>query len=203
MMSASRNFSALVAADLRMLREGWGWFVGLGVVLVALGLVGLVLTGLFTLGYVVLLGWFFLIGGVLEAGHAVWRKGWAGFWPDLIGGVLSAVVGVLILARPGEAAAVLTVLIGAVFLVGGIFRVGAGVATRNPYGGWMVLHGAISALLGLVILARWPFSAEWVIGTLVAIDLIFDGARLISLGLAARKLPENPADVTLSVTPPA
>ena len=39
-----------------------------------------------------------------------------------------------------------------------------------------------------MILAEWPYSAVWVIGTLVAIDLLIEGLRLISFGLAVKHL---------------
>jgi uncharacterized membrane protein HdeD (DUF308 family) len=158
---------------------------------VVFGIAGLVFTGLLTLVSVVFIGWLFLISGVLEVVHAVVRKGWSGFWLDALSGFLSAAIGVLILARPEQAAAVLTVAIAVLFLIGGIFRIAAGVSGRHPYGGWLVLHGVIDLLLGALILAGWPVSSVWVIGTLVAIDLIVNGARLIAMGLAARKLPES------------
>jgi uncharacterized membrane protein HdeD (DUF308 family) len=190
MMSAAQNLTTLVADDLRMLRRNWGWFVALGAVSVALGVVGLVFVGLLTLVSVVFIGWLFLIGGVLEVVHAIARKGWSGFWLDLVSGLLTAAVGVLIVLRPGEAAAVLTILIGVLFLVAGVFRLAAGLVGRTPYGGWLVLHGVVDVLLGGLILSGWPVSAVWVIGTLVAIDLIVNGIRLISLGLTAHRLPE-------------
>ena len=65
--------------------------------------------------------------------HAVVRKGWRGFWLDLISGVLTAFAGLLVVLHPVAGASILTVFIGIVFLVGGIFRIGVGIAVRNPY----------------------------------------------------------------------
>jgi uncharacterized membrane protein HdeD (DUF308 family) len=184
----------LTPADREMLRRTWGGFVAFGVIIVLLGLLGLAFTGVFTLGIVALLGWVFAISGAVEIVHAVVRKGWAGFWVDLVSGLLTLGAGVMIILQPVAAVAVLTVLIGIVFVIGGIFRLWAGAAIRTPYGTWVVLHGIVSALLGVMILAEWPFSSVWVIGTLVSIDLLFNGARMIALGLAARKWPATADD---------
>ena len=93
-----------------------------------------------------------------------------------------------IVVHPLQGASVLTIVLGVIFLIGGIFRIGAGIAMRNPYAGWFVLEGVVSAILGIMILAQWPESLIWVIGTLVGIDLLINGLRLISFGLAAKNL---------------
>jgi uncharacterized membrane protein HdeD (DUF308 family) len=88
------------------------------------------------------------------------------------------------------------------FLVGGIFRVGAGLAAWCPYSGWFVLHGVVSAVLGGMILAGWPVSSVWVIGTLVGIDLVVNGLRFVAFGLVVRKLPPGTAaDPPASLAP--
>ncbi len=188
-MNALLNLSALVAGERDMLRRNWGWFVALGVLFVLAGVAGLAYAGLTTLVTVVFVGWCFLISGAVEVVHAVVRKGWSGFLFDLLSGLVTAVAGLFILLHPAQGASVLTVVVGAVFLAGGVLRLVAGLGMRNPYAGWFVLHGVVSALLGVMVLAEWPYSSLWVIGTLVAIDLLFEGFRLVSLGLAARNLP--------------
>jgi uncharacterized membrane protein HdeD (DUF308 family) len=155
---------------------------------------------------VLFVGWFFLISGTVGVVHAIIRKGWSGFWLDLVSGVITALAGLFIVLHPLAGASVLTIIIGLLFLVGGIFRLGAGVAMRNPYAGWFLLQGVVSAVLGILILAEWPNSLVWVIGTLVGIDLLIDGIRLISFGLAARHLPEIGGDderTPRAATPPA
>ncbi len=188
-MLASGNMDILLPTDREMLRKNWGWFMALGAVIMLLGIIGLFMPLLFTLGTVVFVGWLFMISGVAEVVHAIVRKGWSGFWGDLLSGLISLAAGVLIVLWPVDAASVLTLIIGVMFLVGGIFRVALGVTTKSPYGVWIILHGVISTLLGLMIVAQWPFDTVWVIGTLVAIDLILNGSRMISLGATARNIP--------------
>jgi uncharacterized membrane protein HdeD (DUF308 family) len=178
----------LISEERAMLRRNWGWFVAVGVVLTLLGIAGLVFVGATTLLAVIFIGWFFLVGGVLEITHAILRKGWQGFWLDLLSGVLTTLAGLFVLLRPAEGATILTMLLGILFVIGGILRIGVGLATRNPYSGWFVLQGVVSLILGGMIIAQWPESAIWVIGTLLAIDLLLTGLRLISFGFEARKL---------------
>ena len=185
-MYGTFRLAVLAAEEREFLRRTWVWYVALGVLFALLGFAGLVFVGLATLLTVLVIGWLFLAAGVVEVVHAVVRRGWSGFWLDLIGGIVTALAGLFIVMRPETGASVLTVVIGSIFLVGGIFRLAAGAAVRNPYGGWFLLHGVLSILLGVLILSDWPVSATWVIGTLVSIDLIFNGVRLAAFGLAVK-----------------
>src|SRR5262245_41467839 len=127
-MNGLLNLAQLVNDERAMLRRNWRWFVAVGVLLTVLGFAGLVFVGFTTVFTVVFLGWLFLIGGILEVAHAIFRKGWQGFWLDLLSGLLTGVAGLFLLMRPLEGASVLTLLLGILFLVGGIFRLGAGIA---------------------------------------------------------------------------
>lgn len=187
-MNALLHLAELVAEERAMLRRNWGWFVALGVALTALGIAALIYVGFTTLAAVLVVGWLFLIGGILEIAHAIARQGWQGFWLDLISGILTGVAGLFILLRPVEGATILTMLLGILFLIGGIFRLGVGIAAKNPYRGWFILQGVVSLALALMILTEWPVSAAWVIGTFVAIDLLITGLRMISFGLAVKNL---------------
>lgn len=193
-MNGLLNLAHLVAEERAMLRKNWGWFVALGVIMAIGGFVGLVFASLATLLAVVFIGWMFLVTGILEVAHAIARKGWQGFWLDLLSGIITALAGLFILMRPAEGASVITMLLGILFLVGGIFRLVAGVAIKNPYRGWFIFHGVVSIILGLMILAEWPYSATWVIGTLLAIELLIEGFQMISFGLAAKNLPAGAAE---------
>lgn len=188
-MNGMLNLAILEADERHMLRRAWLWFVGLGVLIAAMGVLGLVFVGMTTLLSVLFVGWAFLISGAFEVVHAIVRKGWSGFWLDLISGLVTGFAGLFIVLHPLQGASAFTLVIGLLFLVGGIFRLGTGVAMRNPYAGWFALHGAVSILLGVMILKQWPNSLVWVIGTLVAVDLLMNGFRLISFGLAVKKLP--------------
>ncbi len=114
---------------------------------------------------------------------------WSGFFIDLLTGILYVVVGFMLIRSPGETATALTLLIAMFLLFGGIFRVAVAIATRYHNWGWLLLHGIVDVLLGVLIWKQWPLSGLWVIGLFVGIDMLLNGWTLVMLGLAARRLP--------------
>ena len=52
---------------------------------------------------------------------------------------------------------------------------------------WVVLSGAVTLLLGLMILSRWPVSSLYVLGLFLGIDLVIAGASWIGISLGLRK----------------
>lgn len=169
------------------LRAGWGWYLALGIVLAVLGVLAIGASVTATLVSTLVLGWALIIGGVLSAVHAFWRRKWSGFFLDLASGVLYLVVGVMVVTHPMRSAVALTLLIAALLVVGGVFRVVAAAATRYPHWPWLMLSGVVSAVLGGMIWAQWPVSGLWVLGTFVGVDLVLNGASLTALALAVRK----------------
>ena len=53
--------------------------------------------------------------------------------------------------------------------------------------GWVVVSGIISLLLGLMIIAKWPYSGFYVLGLFLGVDLIFIGSGWLSIGLALKR----------------
>ena len=50
----------------------------------------------------------------------------------------------------------------------------------------ILVSGLLSLVLGVMILVRWPASSLWVLGTFLAIELIFQGVATIMLARAIR-----------------
>jgi uncharacterized membrane protein HdeD (DUF308 family) len=167
--------------------------LGLGVLLIALGSVAIARSCMVSIVSVVFFGWLLIVGGALEMIHAFWRKGWSGFFIDLLSGILHFVVGFMLVSNPGVGAQALTLLIAMFLMLGGIFRIVAAIALRYPHWGWLVLHGMVMLLLGNLIWRQWPVSGLWVIGLFIGIELIFDGWALAMLGITARTLPAEPS----------
>jgi uncharacterized membrane protein HdeD (DUF308 family) len=192
------NLSALNLFGLEELSKRWGWFLGLGILLIVLGTIAVGSSVVMTLATMVFIGWLMIFGGVLQAAHAWTCKGWSGFFLDLLTGILYTVAGFMIVANPGASAVALTLLISMFLIFGGIFRMVAAVAARFENWVWLLLHGVVNLLLGIAIWQQWPLSGLWVIGLVVGIDMLFNGWSLVMLGLAAKKLPPNetPPDET-------
>jgi len=173
------------------LRRSWGWYLVLGIALVALGAIAIGSVFWMTIASVFFFGWILLIGGVMEVVHAFWHKRWAGFFLDLLTGILYAVAGWMMITNPQESALLLTLLIAMFLVFQGVFRIVAALAVSYPHWRWVLLDGVVSLLLGVLIWRRWPISALWVIGLFVGIEMLLNGWSLVMLGLTARNLPEQ------------
>ncbi len=190
-IARASNPSALNLFGLEELNKRWGWFIGLGILLIVLGTIALGASAVMTLATMVFIGWLMIVGGVMQAVHAWTCKGWSGFFLDLLTGILYTVAGFMIVANPGASAVTLTLLISMFLIFGGIFRIVAAVAVRSQNWGWVLLHGVVNLLLGIAIWQQWPLSGLWVIGLFLGIDMVFNGWSLVMLGLAARNLPAS------------
>lgn len=186
-----RTHLPLVA--LQELHRHWLRFLLLGLLLVLLGTVGIIASGLLTLASVLLFGWLLLIGGVAVAVHALWTRRWDGFFVQLAFGVLNAVVGWVMVRHPDVAALTLTLILGVSLVVQGAFRVIASLAVPTDGRGWLLVSGVASLALGIMIWSEWPVSGIWVIGLFVGIDLLLYGWWLMALALSLRRLPSGQA----------
>jgi uncharacterized membrane protein HdeD (DUF308 family) len=101
------------------------------------------------------------------------------------------VAGFLITDAPLRSTLALTAVIATIFILAGLFRIVVAFVERFPHWGWAVLNGAITFLLGLVIIRHFPQSALWVIGLLIGLELLFNGWTWILLSLAIRRIPDR------------
>jgi uncharacterized membrane protein HdeD (DUF308 family) len=131
-----------------------------------------------------LAGWIFLIVGLLQIFSAFRERGWAAsIWAGLIG-LLGVVVGVSLLQNPLAGVVSLTVLVAILFLIVGISKIIMAMQIRGARFFWLVmLSGIISIVLAVMIFANIPVAAATVLGILLAIELISNGASLIALSL--------------------
>ena len=171
------------ASGLEPLRAKRGWIIGLGIVYVIAGLIALGSIVTATIATVFVVGIMMLIAGVAEVFHAFQIKTWGRFLLWLLLGALYIIAGFLTFENPLLAAALLTLLLGVSLIASGIMRIvlAFGMKGGTPWI-WVVLSGAITLLLGLIILAHWPVSSLYLLGLFLGIDLVFAGAGWIAVG---------------------
>ena len=177
--------------DLDAVRHHWRSVLASGIAFIGLGSMAFTYSVLVTLASVFVLGWALVFGGLFQAMHAFKVSRWSGFLLELVMAILYVIVGLVMVAHPGAGAMSVTLLIAAFFLVRGLFRIFAGTMLHPPGRAWLLLSGAVTLLLGMLIWAEWPASGLWVIGTFVAIDMVFGGTWLIMLAVNARSLPSS------------
>ncbi|MEU1014315.1 DUF308 domain-containing protein [Streptomyces sp. NPDC005900] len=168
--------------------RGFGWLALLGVILAVAGIVGLVYTGVATLTSMLLFGWLLLVGGIVGLLHAVQSRGSSFFWLGVVVAALNLAAGVVIIRRPDVAAEALTMFAALLFLTGGVFRLVGSLVVRGPQFALTLLQGAFGLLIGILVLAEWPSSSQYVIGCFFSLALLFDGLGLIATGIGGRRI---------------
>ena len=155
-----------------------------------LGCVAILVPAVAAVGTAIFIGWLLLfVGAVLVAGgvlRALDRD------PGLADGLGDPDGGRRRLAdrRPVNGTLTLTLVLGIYFLFMGLTRTTiAFIARGEPNAGLLGLSGVAGLLIGILILAEFPSSADWAIGLLVGIDLIFAGWTLTSVALSAKTSP--------------
>jgi uncharacterized membrane protein HdeD (DUF308 family) len=167
----------------------WGWFVALGVVLLLLGVLALGDVVVVTLISTIFIGAMLLVGGVFQVVHAFMVKTWSGFLLSMLGGIVYAVGGLLIMNEPVQGALVITLFLIVALMIGGILRIVVAVRHREINGWWlMALSGLISVLIGFLLYASFPWSGLWVLGTLIGVELLVQGATWLMFGIALRRM---------------
>lgn len=108
-------------------------------------------------------------------------------WWNLLAAILYLVVGVFTVLMPMLSMEWWTLFIGACLLVAGIMRMAVAIGMWNDKGRfWRVFNALVSLVLGAMILWGWPESSVWLIGTLIAVEMIFSGWTLMFLALSPR-----------------
>jgi len=190
MSSQQPSIQGLQRAATAALREHWVLFLVEGVVLLVLGATAVVLPPIATLAVTILLGWLFLVSGILGLITTFWMRLAPGFWWSLLSVVLGIVVGAVLLASPLTGAFSLTLVLVAFFLVEGAVSIMFALDHKRELSGqwgWMLASGIIDLALAIMIFAGLPSTAAWAVGLLVGINMIFGGSALIAMALHARK----------------
>ena len=166
------------------LHRQWGWYLALGILMVALGGYCIYAETAATLAAVLILGGILIAGGVayVVALFAV-RPNFGHGLLMLLAAALDVVVGLTLIRHPEVGALMLTLFIAAFLIVAGTFRFFSSLWLQLPGYGLAAFSGALAVLLGISLWAQWPISGFWFIGFAVGVMFIFDGLAWCSLGL--------------------
>lgn len=109
-----------------------------------------------------------------EISHIVW-------------GCIIAGIGILLLFSPGIGAAVISLMLAALFVIGGVYNMIV-VSRDQPNRGWSRAGSVVSILLGLFIIARWPLTNFIVLGTLIGIEILLNGWSIAAIEYAGKRV---------------
>jgi uncharacterized membrane protein HdeD (DUF308 family) len=180
-------------AGIEKIRKPWGWFLVLGIALAALGVLCVAFNVTATFASVLVFGWLLLISGVFQLVYAFGTGTWSGTLLNLVSALFRGFAGFLLIRYPIMGAETLTIVLASFFIVAGLFRAIASSVVKLPRWGWAVFSGAITTVLGFLLLAQMPISGIWFIGFAIGLDLVFDGISVIAFAAAIHDLPKPAA----------
>jgi uncharacterized membrane protein HdeD (DUF308 family) len=167
-------------------------YLAAGVLAIGAGLVAIIVPAAGSAGMAILLGWVlvFAAGVLLVDAFSVVTFARTAFRVLLALATFAA--GVYLLVSPLHGTYGLTVMLVIWFVAVGFTRIVIGIAEHGAPGwGLVVLNGALSLVLGILIANKLPESADWAIGLLVGIDLLFYGSTMVFAWYALGHRPEG------------
>jgi uncharacterized membrane protein HdeD (DUF308 family) len=171
------------------LRQHLGWAIALGILIILMGIIAVaypLLTGILT---TMVFGWVVLFGGICQAIYAFRTRKAGRFMLKLLLGMLYIVSGLILLFNPVASLAFLTLVLGIAILFQGIFQVILAFQLKpEPGWGWTLFSGMLGIILGILLWNQWPSTVPWLVGLLVAINLLTDGLWVILFSASARQV---------------
>jgi uncharacterized membrane protein HdeD (DUF308 family) len=176
-------------AVVSVIHDHWVLFLVEGIILVLLGAAAIIVPVIATLAFTLLIGWLFLISGIVGLITTFWLRNAPGFWWSLVSGVIGIAAGIVLIRWPISGTVSLTLVLIAFFVVEGIATLMYAFEHRVQLSGrwgWMLASGIVDLILAGIIFAGLPETATWALGLLVGINLLFGGTAMIAMALAAR-----------------
>ncbi len=172
----------------RLLYNNKSWIIGLGVAFVVLGIIGLGMSATLSLTITEVFGVLLIVGGCIQLAHTFTIRGWKGRIYLVVSSFIYLLAGITIVVNPVRSELFITLMLAGMFVFVGVVRICMAFqkhSFRNRF--WIIINGAISMILGIIILTNWPFSGLLFIGLLISVELILNGWTFIFFASQLRK----------------
>jgi uncharacterized membrane protein HdeD (DUF308 family) len=171
------------------LARSWKGLMAVGVLAIFVGCIAILVPAVASVGTAIFIGWILLIAGAFLIAAAFSAHSIGTLLLRMLWAVLTVVVGLWLIVEPHNGTLTLTLVLGIYFLFMGLTRITVAFMARGQQNAGLVgLSGVAGLLIGILVLAEFPSSADWAIGLLVGIDLIFAGWTLTSAALVGKDL---------------
>jgi len=163
------------------------WYFIEGILLVAAGILAIIYPVISSVSVVFLLGWLLIVSGILQGLSLVGARHVPHFWLQLISVILAVLIGLFFLRDPMQELLTIALLLIVFFMVEGISKVVFALTIRPmPNWGWVLSSGLLGIILSLFLWVSLPVTAVWLIGLLLGIELISQGAAIALLAWKVR-----------------
>lgn len=158
-----------------------------GIISIVLGIAAILLPFLATLTIELILSFVLIIAGINNIINAFESRHSKGLLLRLLTGIAYGLFGITMILYPHEGAITLTVLLAMLFLFIGSIKIALALSIR-PLSNWrwLMLNGILSLLLGTIIWLGLPGARRWAIGTIVGMELLFNGCSMIMFTIPLR-----------------
>jgi uncharacterized membrane protein HdeD (DUF308 family) len=187
MMSLEAAAHAIREAMRQTVRRHSLWYLIQSVLMVLGGILALLYPLFSAVALTILIGWLLIISGLIQGISLIGAWSVPHFWLQLISVGIAVVVGLLFVRNPGIGLLPLTLLLIVYFMVEGLAKVIFALTIRPfPNWGWVLASGIIGILVSFYLLSN-PVAAAWLLGLLLGVVLISEGASLGYLAWQVRK----------------
>ncbi|HTZ54994.1 MAG TPA: HdeD family acid-resistance protein, partial [Candidatus Acidoferrum sp.] len=169
--------------SIRKIQGRWGWYLFLGVLLIALGVLAIIYESTATAVSVIVLGALLIVAGVAKLIAMFQSRGAGHVILLLLLGALDIVVGWTLIQYYAAGSLIATLLLAVLFVFTGFYGFVAAMWLQLPNYGWYAVLGLLTIALGVLLWLQWPISAIWFIGFTVGLYLIFGGVTWIAFAL--------------------
>jgi uncharacterized membrane protein HdeD (DUF308 family) len=158
-----------------------------GVLAVVTGIVAIIVPAVASVATAIFIGWILVVASAFQLVDAFSVRDRSRTALRLVLAVLTFAAGLYLLVAPLDGTFTLTVMLVIWFVAIGIARLVVAATDSDRREGLLIgLSGALSLALGLLIALELPDSANWAIGLLVGIELVFTGALMIAFASSLR-----------------
>jgi uncharacterized membrane protein HdeD (DUF308 family) len=171
------------------LARSWKALMTVGILAILTGCVAILVPAVASVATAIFIGWVLIFVSAALTAAAFTAHSLGSVALRLLWALLTFLAGLWLVIEPDNGTLTLTLILGIYFLLMGATRLAVAFAARGRQNaGLLGLSGAAGLLVGILILAELPSSADWAIGLLVGIDLIFAGWTLASVALLGKDL---------------
>lgn len=185
-MSLPESNADSTSREARLRTALWGGPFVIGLLLTLLGVLALGSVVLTSLVSVFFYGALLVVGGVFEIVHSFRLRNTGPFLMFLLGGILSVLVGLMVLTRPGVGLLALTLLLSGYFFASGLFRGITAGMERHAGWVWDCAYGVVSVVLGAIIFSQLPGASLYVLGIVVGVEILARGLALMAAAFTVR-----------------